>query len=167
MTSQPERQPDRPNEAPSQGVSAIFTGPAAAGGSPPLTLSAPAMLAGGLAGAILAGAGVAAMIFLTKGADTARLSAAGVGGLCGWVASSGAVLALRPWLPRPEGRWPFALLGAQALSCVGALFLAGLLYSATPLDPVSLALATAGGFIGAWVGQVRVFSAQFQARRGR
>ena len=167
MTSPTEPQPNPERPATSHGVSAIFTGPASAGGSPPMAWPVARMLAGGLAGAVLAGAAVGAVVFVTKGADSSRLVAAGIGVLCGWAASGGAILALRPWRPRPEARWPFALLGAQAISCVGALFLAGLLYSATPLDPVSLALSTAGGFIGAWVGQVRVFSAQFQARRGR
>lgn len=167
MSIQTERQPDGQSQTPPHGVSAIFTGPASAGGSPPMALPTGRMLAGGLAGAVLMGAAAGAIILATKGADPARLTVTGVGVLCGWVASGGAILALRPWRPRPEGRWPFALLGAQAISCVAALFLAGLLYSATPLDPVSLALSTAGGFIGAWVGQVRVFSAQFQARRGR
>ena len=149
------------------GVSAIFTGPASAGSSPPMALGLGPMLVGGLLGAAVAGGAVVGLVALLKGMDSARLMAAGVGALCGWIAPGLGVLALRPWIPRPEVRWPFALLGAQAFSCVGALFLAGLIYSATPLDPVSLALSTAGGFIGAWVGQVRVFSAQFQARRGR
>lgn len=167
MTVPQGHQSEQQTAPPSPGVSAIFTGPPSASGSPPLALAAGRMLAGGLAGAVLAGVAVVGMVVLMKGMDASRVTAAAVGVSCGWIASGTAVLALRPWRPRPEARWPFALLGAQAISCVGALFLAGLLYSSTPLDAVSLALSTAGGFIGAWVGQVRVFSAQFRARRGR
>lgn len=145
------------------GIGGIFTGPPSAAATPPIALPLGKLAASALVWAAGAAGVSVLIILLLRGFRPADLVVA-VGGMAfGCLAAVGSVAMLRPWRPRPVAQWPFALLGAQAFSCMGALILAGVLYFAARPDPVPLTLSVCAAFIGAWVGQVRVFSAHVQA----
>ncbi len=154
----PSSTPSTPPATPPAHPGGLFTGPSNAG----LRLAL-----GALIGALATGFALTLALAAFSGVGPRLLTAAGAGAGMGFLAPLAALLALRPWNPRPEARWPFALLGAQAFSALLVPALDGLVYFSAlhpHLDPLPLALTSAGGFIGAWVGQIRVFSALLKAR---
>ncbi len=145
----------------------LFTGPTAAGQTTPLALPTLQLALAALLGSLIAASAATLLLLPFTPSALLTLFATSLGATLGFLASTLALLALRPWNPRPEARWPFALLGAQAFSCLLLLALDGLVYFSAHLDPLPLALASVAGFLGAWVAVIRVFSALLKRRHAR
>lgn len=113
------------------------------------------LLAAGWGGPIVVGLGWAGLgsAVADRGQAAIALAAAAVVG----VASTLALLILRPWRARSLARWPMIWVAGSfarvALTLGGVL----LLYSATPLRSPSLWLAAMVAYLAALIGETRVY----------
>ena len=111
-----------------------------------------------LGAVLLAGVLVGAAGWLVTGAvRPSGQVAAWVGAGLSVVALWAALLGQSPWKARSLATWPFSILFGSVASLVLVLIGLILLYSATPLDGVTLALSIVASWFGGFFAEVMVY----------
>lgn len=119
---------------------------------------------GAIAGSAAAACGLAAAILAAVAPG--RVGAVSAAWLTVVVAQSAGVLAVRPWVPRPIGRWATVWLAGRGVSVAGLFVAGGLLYSALRPDPLAFGLVAAGAYFVSLMAEVWAFQRQVKGRVG-